>query len=403
MVHQNGAYGHGYRPLDVRAHKYLFRTGDNRECRLYNLRLAKKAPTEGPLLMVAGVGVRANIFRPPGQVTLVDLLLEEGYDVWLLDWRACIEWGGNPPEWPVNRAGPWFDAGPIADIKELSSHPPWPTDVADETPPEKLRWCLDHAALYDHPYAVRAITEITGDPTIKAVVHCLGSIGFMMAAVNGLLPQVTRIVSNAVSLHPVVPWWTDLKCRMSRSFVSQLVAYLDSQWGTTEPAPNWLVQLVLMLMQWGHFECMNLVCKLASFSYGVGVPTLPVLWRHENLTPEVHRWLKTEFGKVLMEMFKQLERSWRHGNMLRLADLKGLPEDYAAEPPKIGNMRIAFFAGELNVCWLKESQERSFDYFNSYRRNHHSLHILPGYSHLDMFIGKNTAKDVFPLMLDALK
>jgi hypothetical protein len=89
--------------------------------------------------------------------------------------------------------------------------------------------------------------------------------------------------------------------------------------------------------------------------------------------------------------------------MLRLADLKGLPEDYAAEPPKIGNMRIAFFAGELNVCWLKESQERSFDYFNSYRRNHHSLHILPGYSHLDMFIGKNTANDVFPLMLNALK
>jgi hypothetical protein len=274
--------------------------------------------------------------------------------------------------------------------------------MGDQTPSDQLRWCLDHAALYDHPYAVRAITDITKHPTIKAVVHCLGSIGFMMAAVQGLLPQVTTVVSNAVSLHPVVPWWTDLKCRMSRPLVSRIVPYLDSQWGSTERPPNVFVKLVLKAMQWGHYECMNLVCKLASFSYGIGVPTLPVLWRHENLSAEVHEWIKYEFGKVLMEMFKQLERSWRYGNMVRLADLKDLPEDYAAKPPNIGNMRIAFFAGELNVCWLKESQERSFDFFNTFRRNYHSLHILPGYSHLDMFIGKNTARDVFPLMLEEL-
>jgi hypothetical protein len=402
MGHRSGSHAQAYQPLDVCAYKYFFRTGDTRQCRLYNLRLVQKDPTKGPLLMIAGVGVRANIFRPPGQVTLVDLLLEEGYDVWLLDWRACIEWGANPPPWPKQQPGGWYSAG-LINLDDLSSPPPWPEDLADETDPEELRWCLDHAALYDHPYAVRAITEITKHATIKAVVHCLGSIGFMMAAVQGLLPQVTTVVSNAVSLHPVVPWWTDLKCRLSRSFVSKLVAYLDSQWGTTEAAPNWLVKLVLMAMQWGHFECMNLVCKLASFSYGVGLPTLPVLWRHENLSPEVHQWIKYEFGKVLMEMFKQLERSWQYGNMVRLADLKGLPEDYASQEPKTGDTRIAFFAGELNVCWLKESQERSFDFFNKYRPNYHSLHILPGYSHLDMFIGKYTARDVFPLMLEELR
>jgi hypothetical protein len=33
----------------------------------------------------------------------------------------------------------------------------------------------------------------------------------MMSAVAGLVPQVTTIVANAVSLHPVIPAWSRLK------------------------------------------------------------------------------------------------------------------------------------------------------------------------------------------------
>lgn len=64
-------------------------------------------------------------------------------------------------------------------------------------PPNK--WTLDQAAVYDHPVAVRRVLEETGADRLKAIVHCQGSTSFMMAAVAGLLPQVTTIVSNAVS------------------------------------------------------------------------------------------------------------------------------------------------------------------------------------------------------------
>jgi hypothetical protein len=388
----------------IEVRKVLFRTGDNRECRLFNIRETNWSVKDekGPVLMVAGVGVRANVFRPPGQRTLVDCLLERGYDVWLEDWRACIEWGASPSPW-THGSTDYVDCGPIP-LNELDTPPPWPQDQTADKTGEDVLWCLDHAALYDHPHAVKTVVKITHHKQIKAVIHCIGSVTFMMAAVTGLVPQVTTIVSNAVSLHPVVPWGTFIKGWIARPIINQFVKYLDAQWGSTEPPPNRTAKLVVWLMNWFHFECLNQVCKTASFSYGVGLPKLPVLWRHENLRPEIHNWIKVEFGKVLMRVFEQLQQALKVGHIIRLAELPQLPADYTADAPNIGDTRISFFSGELNACFLKQSQERSFDFFNrQHRRDYHSLHIVPGYGHLDMFIGKQSARDVFPLMLAELE
>src|SRR3954471_10681867 len=132
--------------------------------------MGEHPPTKGPVMLVHGAGVRANIFRAPSGRTLVDVLLDQGYDVWLENWRASIELAPN-------------------------------------------HWTLDQAAVHDHPYAVRKIAEATGAPEVKAVVHCQGSTSFMMSAVAGLVPQVRTVVSNAVSLHPVVNRLANLKLR----------------------------------------------------------------------------------------------------------------------------------------------------------------------------------------------
>jgi hypothetical protein len=36
-------------------------------------------------------------------------------------------------------------------------------------------------------------------------------------------------------------------------------------------------------------------------------------------------------------------------------------------------------------------------------KNHHSLHLLRSYGHLDVFMGKNAHRDVFPLILNELE
>lgn len=100
-----------------------FVAGDRMRCHLIHVR-GDRTPTKGPVLLVHGAGVRANIFRPPVETTFVDALLAHGYDVWLENWRASID---LPP----------------------------------------TQWTLDQAALYDHPSAVRKVLEETGANTLK--------------------------------------------------------------------------------------------------------------------------------------------------------------------------------------------------------------------------------------------
>ena len=311
-------------------------------------------PTRGPVLLVHGAGVRANLFRPPTETTIVDELLQRGYDVWLENWRASIDLPPNP-------------------------------------------WTLDQAALYDHPAAVRTVVEETGHETLKAVIHCQGSTSFTMSAVAGLVPQVDTIVSNAVSLHPVVPKWSRLKLRLAAPVLKMFLSYLNPRWGIE--APTLPAKLISLAVRSLHRECDNAVCRLVSFTYGSG---FPALWSHENLNSETHEWIKDEFAHVPLKFFEQMSRCVRTGHLVALEDHQRLPTDYTTLEPQT-DARFAFLAGKESRCFLPESQVRSHQHFSSFRRNYHTLHLLPGYGHLDVFIGKNAARDVFPWIIQELE
>lgn len=330
-----------------------FTAGDGLQCNLIQVR-GERTPHKGPVLLVHGAGVRANLYRPPTDVTLVSYLVEQGYDVWLENWRASIEILPN-------------------------------------------LWTLDQAAAYDHPKAVETVCRETGTDSIKAVIHCQGSTSFMMAAVAGLLPQVEVIISNAVSLHPVVPKVSAFKLNVAVPLVQLLTPYLNPQWGVF--APGIVPKLITWLVNLTHRECSNPVCKQISFAYGTGFPTL---WDHENLNDATHEWIKREFAHVPLRFFRQMARCVGRGNLISVEGLPGLQADFAAQPPRT-DARIAFLAGDRNRCFLPESQRRSYEWFDSHNPGVHSLHILPGYGHLDVFIGANAARDVFPLILAELE
>ncbi|MGX2041209.1 alpha/beta fold hydrolase [Methylocaldum sp. MU1018] len=330
-----------------------FTAGDGLALNLINVRSADRAPTREPVILVHGAGVRANIFRTPDQTTVVDALVEAGYDVWLENWRASIDFAPN-------------------------------------------EWTLDQAALYDHPRAVRKIVEETGREKIKAIIHCQGSTSFTMSAVAGLVPEVTTIVSNAVSLHPVVPAWSIFKLNCAVPAISVLTPYVNPHWGVEATTP--VAKAITGLVKLIHHECDNTVCKMVSFTYGSG---FPALWRHENLTDLAHEWIKQEFGNVPLRFFKQMARCVRKGNLVAVDGLPGLPSDFAASPPKT-DARFAFFTGGKNRCFLAESQKKTWQYFDALRPGFHGLHVLPEYSHLDVFMGKNAAAEVFPLMIQEL-
>jgi pimeloyl-ACP methyl ester carboxylesterase len=328
------------------------RARDGFEMNVINVR-GEKPPEKGPVLLVHGAGVRANIFRAPSGGTIVDSLLDAGYDVWLENWRASIDFAPN-------------------------------------------EWTLDQAAVHDHPAAVETVVRETGSPEIKAIIHCQGSTSFMMSAVAGLVPQVTTIVTNAVTLHPVIPAWSRLKIGYALPLVGKLTRYLDPQWGLH--APGVTPKVLNGVVRLTHHECSNPVCKEVSFTYGSG---FPALWRHENLNDETHEWLKAEFAHVPMTFFKQMRKCVAAGRLVSVDGDEELPRDFVAQPPKT-DARFVFFTGLENRCFLPESQERTFRWFEGHQPGKHAMHELPGYSHLDVFMGKNAARDVFPQMIKEL-
>jgi len=319
------------------------------------LHVTRESPaTRGPVLLVHGAGVRASIFHPPVERTLVDCLIDEGYDVWLENWRTSV------------------DVLPTC-------------------------WTLDQAACFDHPAAVRTVLRETGSATLKAVVHCQGSTSFMMAVVTGRLPEVTTIVSNAVSLHPVIPRLAALKLLYALPAFGLISDYMNPQWGLE--APTVPAKLIQWIVRATHHECDNAVCKQVSFTYGAGFPSL---WSHENLNDATHAFVTHEFGPCSVAFFRQMGRSVRRGHLVPVDRTLGLPVDFASAAPRT-TARVAFIAGANNLCFLPDSQIRSFEHFQAHQPDRgHSLHVLPNYGHLDVFIGQHAARDVFPVILDEL-
>ncbi|PSU35192.1 esterase [Photobacterium lutimaris] len=323
---------------------------DNMVLNLINVRGAKEAH-QGPVILVHGAGVRANIFRPPVRRNLVHALVDHGYDVWLSNWRGSID-----------------------------------------LPPNE--WTLDQAACFDHPEAVKKIQAETGASKVKAIIHCQGSTSFTMSVLAGLLPQVETIISNAVSLFTIVPQWSRVKLKYAVPLVAELTPFISPAWGDNPPTV--FAKLIRAMVKMGHHECDNDVCKMVSFTYGAGCPAL---WRHKNINEQTHEWVRKEFADVPLSFFKQMARCVHRGNLISYDPIvSGLPLDFSVHKPQT-DARFIFYTGKLNRCFLPESQIRAFKFFDKLRPNYHALEVLEHYSHLDIFIGERADKDIFPKML----
>ncbi|WP_375582420.1 esterase [Cyclobacterium xiamenense] len=306
--------------------------------------------SKGPVLLVHGAGVSSMIFNPPSPNNIIFKLAEEGYDVWLENWRGSIVLEPN-------------------------------------------EWNLDEVARYDHPAAVKKVVELTGAKEIKAIIHCQGSTSFMMSAVMGLLPEVSLIISNAVSLHPVVPAFSRFKLKALVPLVSRFFDYIDPQWGLFPP--DFKSKLLLSVVKATHWEKDTTVGKMVSFTYGSG---FPALWELENLDEKTMDWIQYEFAHVPLSFFKHMQKCVKYGALVPVED--GSP-DYVSEAPRT-EARMVLFGGKKNKCFLAESQERTFAYLDRAKPGFHKLYLLDEYSHLDVFFGKNAHIDVFPKMISEL-
>jgi hypothetical protein len=320
---------------------------------LHHIR-GEREPGRGPVLLIHGGGVRANLFYgSPRRPTLVHALVAHGYDVWLENWRASID-----------------------------------------LPPRS--YTLDQGAVYDHPAAVARIRRETGWDRMKAVVQCQGSTSLTMSAIAGLVPEITTIVTNAVSLHVNVPLLSELKLHALVPVASVRLGGLDAQWAIRAPS-----MISTNVARWADLvrgrDCNNDVCHFSNYMYGVGPD---ILWRHENLDAATHDWVSREFGWCPFSLLRQIGRAQRTGVIAPVDGLRELPASLEGEPMTAA--RFSFLAGSMNKLFLPLSQQRSFEHFSKFRPDYHTFHELPGLTHLDVVFGKTSARDVFPLIIDEL-
>ena len=311
-------------------------------------------PTEGPVLLQHGTGVRANLFYgSPMPRSIVDVLVEAGFDVWLGNWRGSIDLPEND-------------------------------------------YTLDEVARYDHPALIAAVLRETGAQTLKVVVHCQGSTSFALACAGGLVPEVTDVVSNAVSFHVDVPRLSKLQMQMLVPLLSVGYPGFDPQWTLRPTALR-----ARLLATWARTvrrECLEPVCQMANYTYGVGGN---ILWDHANIDPPTHRWIAREFGWVPTTFFRQMSRCAAAGHLVAASGFDELPDDVVSSAPR-SRPRWTFLAGSANRCFLPRSQERSFAWLDSLEPGRHALVEVPGYTHLDLFFGRDAERDVFGHVRDAL-
>ncbi len=339
-----------------------FHTDDGFELNFRRLEPTSGTIPKGPVLMVHGAGMRSDLFCAPIAKTLPRMLSDEGYDVWLLNWRASMDVPAN-------------------------------------------QWTLDDAAVHDYPAAIKKMKSVieNGPGTaeykakkIKAIVHCQGSMAFMMSICAGRLDDVSLVIANSVGLHPIMPRPTWVKLPLAVNTLGRFIPYFNPQWGLH--APGFWPKVIDWTVRLTHHECDNPVCKHASFTYGFG---FPAMWFHENLNDETHEWLKAQFGPVPISMFRQTADSVAAGQLVSTGKYPCLPALFATEKPGT-HARFVLMTGELNHTFSTQAMARTFEYFERHFPGRNTYQKFPGYGHMDVWVGKNAHKDVFPFIVDEL-
>jgi pimeloyl-ACP methyl ester carboxylesterase len=336
---------------------HVVRTPDGVPLRLTHLRGGHK----GPVLVAHGVGVWSGMFSLPTiPENFTQYLVRHGYDVWLLDWRGSIQL-------PLRQ------------------------------------FTFDEAAEHDFPTAVRHILDATGADSVQAVVHCAGSATFFAALASGLLPEVRCVAASQVAMHFVTPWATRLKAHLRIAEGLSRVG-VDSLTPAADPARPWFQKVLGAAVDLVHRECKSTVCHRLTFLYGH-------LYEHAQLNQETHARLTEQFGACNITTFVHLAQLARQINAQgfdhgRAENRRryGTPWPKSYRDPRHLRLPITFVSGERNRTFLPRSTELTFEWLCAENGPaHYRRHVVPGYGHLDSFMGDQASRDVYPLFLEQLE
>jgi cholesterol oxidase len=336
---------------------HTIHASDGCQLKLYRY-CAEPAGGRPPVIVAPGYSVLAQSFAiDTTKQNMVEYLHDNGYDVWLFAYRASPDSGSSTTD-----------------------------------------FTMDDIARRDWPAAVQHVRAVTGQD-VQVVAHCVASMTVLMALLEGT-EGVRSAICSQTSLHPVVGWMNDFKADTG---LAQNLRRLN-------PAPFGM-----------DFKKVNLVSstKQSDRTLDVALWTLPVpdgeactspvcrrvfaLWgpsyTHDQLNRETHIAMREMFGEVSTKAIEQMSDITAAGKVI---DADG-NDSYL---PNVANltMPIDFVAGSKNLIFLPESSQRTFDWLVAHNGQElYTRHVFEGYAHMDLWIGKDAARDIYPYILDRLR
>ncbi|SMF52295.1 alpha/beta fold hydrolase [Pseudobacteriovorax antillogorgiicola] len=347
---------------DAERNIYEFATEDNLQLRLTRF---KRSKSKDVVMLIHGLTTSTDMYVMPEHYNITQYLLDHGFeDVWSFDWRGSRRF-------PYN----------------LKPH----------------RYTIDHIALFDMPAALNKMREVLGPSVnIHVVCHCVGSIGFMCSLAAKKISGIKSIVSNSVSLKPMISTYGKFKIALAPGFVEYILryAYLTPDFAYLPgPAQGKLLSKLVSLF---HRECQEPSCHMISFMWGTGAPAAYV---HKNISPVTHRRLTDLFGGTSVNYHRHIRKMVFSGAAVPMVDLQDprfdLPENYleaAAKglPPTflISGTENKVFPGSNKATYeaLKELNPQLPIQFKGF----------PGYGHQDIYMGRKCAEEIFPSILEFL-
>ena len=322
----------------------------------------KTKDSKGPVLVVHGGSVGSKMFTlPTVDKNFAQFLYEEGYDIWLLDWRASINL------------------------------------------PVRLSTLAD-AAEFDFPAAVKFIQKNTDEAkrdSIHAVVHCIGSLAFFMSVQRGWVTGVRSIAAQAVALHPIVG--TVEKAKTAIHLAARL-----RKLGITEVSPladpmyPLYSAVVRAMVNSAHHECTSTICHKLTFMYGHA-------FLHDTLNLETHGRLAEQFGPCNLMTLMHVEQCIQLGHMAAYDyGIAGNLEKYGTEVPpnciddasKFKDVKVRLISGEFNQLFVPLSTEATLQWLK--RKNpkgDYERVLIKGYGHWDVFAGATASRDCYPELI----
>lgn len=324
-----------------------------------------KRKSKDIIILLHGLSSSTDMYIMPEHYNLVQYLINNGYeDVVSIDWRGSGRHKYN-----------YIPSG----------------------------YNIDYVAKYDLPEALKQIKNLIGeDCNYHIISHCVGSISAAASLSSGQLSGIKSWIANSVSFNPQIPKLAYLKISFAPFLLDNIFRYpyLSPQ---IPYLPGFgFAKWISLMERLIRRECDEPGCHMVSFMWGWG---FPAAYEHKNLHVLTHRRIKDIFGATTTSYFRHLRK------MIKLKEtvpyqLKeqfyDLPKSYYQSLKHHTLPPTLLIAGKENRIFPGSNKLS----FNRIQKDFPGQEIkyleFEGYGHQDIFIGKNSATDIFPSILDFL-